>query len=381
MAVLTPRWGGGGESAWALRQVAGALALSADVHVLTPQGEARRGWADGVVTVHQIGAGRDPRAATRRDLLLHLLDAAGGPTAEERRSVHASLDADQQAWDTLAELLDAVHPDLVVLADHREPGAARLAERCCPDVPVVSVPLAMTRSLPADPYFASWWARSGGALVFSEGEASLVRGAAPQLAVHDVGLPLAANPSVQREPLLFVEEELPYVLVLSGVPWRSAEWPTALLSLLPAGLPDHGVVVAATDRLVGFRHGEERQTAGVERGTDLLRLLSWARATVDLRPGPLYGRRSIEALLYGSPVVVPAGSRARQHAESGGGLWFSGAGELLWAVEALFDDGVHGALARRGRHYAEQRYRGTEAFVDRVNRAVAPVVAGVAGAA
>jgi hypothetical protein len=124
-----------------------------------------------------------------------------------------------------------------------------------------------------------------------------------------------------------------------------------------------------------FRGGEERQTAGVARGTDLLRLVAWATSTVDLRPGSLVARRSLESLLYGGPIIVPADSRAREHAVLGrAGLWFYGPGDLAWCVEALFDDEVHGALSRQGRHYAETRYAGSGSFVDRVSRAVLPVL-------
>lgn len=377
VAVLTPRWGGTGERSWALRQVAGALALSADVHVLTPQGDDRRGSTDGVLTVHELASRRSWAAGTRRDLVLALLRRRDGLAPSERQQLVAVLDDGQDAWGALGEVLDAVHPDLVVLADHREVGAARLARRLCPDVPVVGVPLATRLAVPADPYFEPWFETLGAALVFTDAEAGVIGAARPSLAVHDVGLPLAANPSVQREPHTFVGDRA-YALVLTGTPWAAPGWPTTLATLLQVGLPGHAVAVAADDRLALFHRGEERQTAGVTRGTDLLRLVAWAATTVDLRPGPLFARRAVESLLYGSPIVVPARSRAREHAETGrGGLWFEGAGDLLWCVEAMFEQATHDALARQGRAHAASRYEGTGTFVDRVSRAVLPVLADV----
>lgn len=379
VAVLAPRWGGAGEAAWALRQVAGALALSGDVHVFTPGGAHRGERRDGVLTVHEAGAGPGGRFATRRDLLLSIVRRTEPAGTPDHSSIASLLDAGQEGWALLAGPLGTFGPDLVVLADHREVGAARLADQVCPGVPVLSVPLAVHGSSPSDPWFSPSFARAGAAIVFSGDEASLVGGAAPGIPVADVGLPLAANPSVQREPLTFVRHS-PYVLVLSAVNWDAAEWPVSSVRLLLAGLPDIEVVVSAPDRLVRVRRGEEEHTGGVERGTDLLRLLAWSRATVELHPGPLYSRHSLDALLYGSPVVVPARGRARQHAERGrAGLWFSGAGELLWATRELLDDTVHDALAGQGRAYATERYCGTDVFVERVNRAVAPLLSGAVG--
>lgn len=380
VAVLAPHWGGTGERAWALRQVAGALALSADVHVLTPQGRSRRGHLDGVLTVHELASRQSWATGMRRDLVLTLLRGRDGLASDERRQLVSVLDEGQDDWDALGDLLEDVHPDLVVLADHREVGAARLAERRCPDVPVVGVPLAARLTTPADPYFEPWFARVGATLVFTDAEAALVGADASSPPVHNVGLPLAANPSVQREPHTFVGDR-EYALVLTGVPWAAPQWPTTLAALLQVGLPAHAVAVAATDRLSLFHRGEERQTAGVTRGTDLLRLMAWAVTSVDLRPGSLFARRSVESLLYGSPIVVPAKSRAHEHAATGrGGLWFEGAGDLLWCVESLFDADTHGALARQGRAYATARYSGTDAFVDRISRAVLPVIAAVGAA-
>ena len=95
--------------------------------------------------------------------------------------------------------------------------------------------------------------------------------------------------------------------------------------------------------------------------------MAWARVTVDLRPGPLFARRCVTSLLFGTPIVVPAGRRAREHAERGrGGLWSSNASELVWGVEALLDPPTRAAASAQGLAYAEEEYGSTDRFIDRV---------------
>jgi hypothetical protein len=91
---------------------------------------------------------------------------------------------------------------------------------------------------------------------------------------------------------------------------------------------------------------------------------------VDLRPGPLFGRRAVESLLQGAPIVVPGQSAARQHAAAGGGLWFTSPEELLSCLEALEDPGVRATLGDQGREAATPHYGSPEAFVEQVLGAV-----------
>ncbi|MHB8682118.1 MAG: hypothetical protein ACYDA2_08495 [Acidimicrobiales bacterium] len=351
VAVLTARWTTADEGGWALRQVAGALAMAAEVHVLTPQGSVARGLLDGPFTVQETASACPPWLGHRRDLLAAAL-AGRGPLPEPARArADAVLAAGQEQWDAVAPHLEAVHPDLVVIADHRHSGVVQLVERVCPDVPAVVVPLAGRFAVPGEAHYTPLFERAGCALVFSSEEAALVAEARPELVVHEVGLPLAVNPSVLREPNTFTGEQR-YVLVLSPDAWGAPGWATTLGGLLQVAFPDTSVVFATADRLVAFHRGFERQFPASGRGSDVLRLLAWADAVVDVRPGPLFARRSLESLLAGTPVVVPASSRARQHAEAGGGLWFEGAGDLAWCVEALVTDDLGATLGRQGRDHA-----------------------------
>jgi hypothetical protein len=109
--------------------------------------------------------------------------------------------------------------------------------------------------------------------------------------------------------------------------------------------------------------------------------MAWARVTVDLRPGRLFARRCVDSLLYGTPIVVPADSRAREHAQRGrGGLWFENPAELAWCVESLLEPPTHDTISAQGLSYAEEEYGSTDRFVERVAEAcgLTPATAPVA---
>lgn len=372
MAVLSARWHSADEGTWALRQVAGALAMSADVHVVTPEGSVRQGGFEGPFTVHRLASATHPARRARRSVLF---DALGDtrPVDGDERALAGLLDDGQDQWDPAADLLRALHPDLVVVADARETGASRVSAAHCPGAPVVLVPLARHGARLGHRALDVVFDTAAVALVFSDAEGELVRRDRPAVAVRHVGLPLAANASVQREPNTFTAD-LRYVLAVTGAPWDAPSWPNTALSLVRPGVEGTPIAIAATDRFVLCHEGEERHTSAVERGTDMLRLMAWAAAVVDVRPGRLYARRTLDALLYGTPVVAPAESRAREHLARGG-LWFDGPGELRWCVELLGDPSVRDRLGAQGRRYAEERYCGLYAFSERVTEAVSPALA------
>ncbi len=98
--------------------------------------------------------------------------------------------------------------------------------------------------------------------------------------------------------------------------------------------------------------------------------MAHARVTVDLAPGPIIARECVESLRFGTPILVPAESAARPHAEAGGGMTFSGYPELLAGVAHLFDESVRATMSSRGRSYADTHYGDQRAFVDSVARAL-----------
>lgn len=211
----------------------------------------------------------------------------------------------------------------------------------------------------------------------------------PRAPVHRIGLPGAADPTALREPNTWVGDT-GYVLVLANAPGEPVEPPdeddpesrrayeqrearpeATLARLLRFAFPDVPVGIASTRDFSVWHQGRLSMGWPIERSSDLARLVAWAAVTVDLRPGPLVARRCIDSLLYGTPIVVPAESRAREHAELGrGGLWFSSPGELVWCVEAILDPEVGPVLGSQGKQYAEQHYGSTTGFITRVLDAV-----------
>ena len=69
IAILAAHWESKSEEGWITRQVAGALAGAADVHVVTPDGADPGTSVDSVFTLHRLGT---PSTAVgiRRDLLV-----------------------------------------------------------------------------------------------------------------------------------------------------------------------------------------------------------------------------------------------------------------------------------------------------------------------
>ncbi|MHB8329883.1 MAG: glycosyltransferase [Acidimicrobiales bacterium] len=375
---MAPRWGTGDERGWALRQVAGALACAADVHVVTPQGARRHDEFDGVFTVHAMASARPASIETRRDLLIAALGESGsvpGGSGVDAAGAGALLE-DDEPWEPSASIIEALRPDLVVLAGHTDVGSLRVCERVCPGVPLILVPLVTDARTLALAHFAPIFERAHAVLVFTDTEQGAVAGRYPTVPVHRVGVPLAANPSVQREPNTHLGER-EYALVVTGGRGDDSSWAAALTRVLGVRFPQRHVAVSALDRLAVFHDGEIVETAAVERGTDLLRLVAWARMMVDLRPGTLFARRCVESLHYATPIVVPESSRAREHAESGaGGLWFEGPSDLTGCVEALFDSDTADALGQQGKAYAELHYGTTESFMTRLAAVVGPAMGG-----
>jgi glycosyltransferase involved in cell wall biosynthesis len=88
---------------------------------------------------------------------------------------------------------------------------------------------------------------------------------------------------------------------------------------------------------------------------------------VDLHPGPIIGRECIEALRFGTPIVVPANSVAAEHADGGGGRTYDDVGGLLEAVDSYLHEPTRASASRRGLEYAAF-YADPHASVDQMAR-------------
>ncbi len=336
VAVVVASWSPGEqEHQAAVRAVAGALALSAEVVVVSlddrsdPSTSPPPRRTDGIFAVHSVAAtpGRGELAGRIQEALSTL--EPGRPLPE--LAAEGLFGLEGRTAPEAVGLLEDLEPHAVLLA-----GVETLWMASCLSGSGRPRLAAMPR-LGADPRLGSAaLARLVGAadivVALSGTEASLLE-AGGAAAVGRLRLPFAVNEEAARTPLDGMSSFGPYLLVLSG-------WPDDG----PAGdAPPHdylravvGEVAVAEVRRGGWFVSEGRRRFGFPfEGTrvNLWRLMAGATAMLDVRPiGPV-AREAVESLQLGTPVVVPAGTVAAEHAEaSDGGLWYEAPGEMLEAA-------------------------------------------------
>jgi len=384
VVVLAPRWSGDGEAAWFTRQVARALRRQGDVHVITLEGAepgtaadrvGAEGGGDARCTIHRLAVTPATWHVARREVLLAALTAvearSGRPNgASVERLLRRGTD---EAWESADQLVAGLRPDLVVVAGYRQLGAWELCRRIAPAVPRVLVPLADTNPAVGLSHFDPMFADATATLVATGSEHRAVTvGRRDPGRVHVVGLPAVTDTDGAHG-----QSERSGVVVFTGHRAGDHDLPAALARLVALALPRVGLTVVSTDVLTTWSGGVSAQSA-LPRGSRATReLLSASRVTVDLRPGELLARRCIDSLVCGTPIVVPADSRGRQYAESGGcGLWFSPPGELIWCLEALADPGVSDRLGAQGQDYVKSALGTASDFAGRVSAVVGREMAG-----
>jgi hypothetical protein len=372
VAVLAAHWESKSEGGWFGRQVAGALACEAEVHVITPDGAASGHSSDGPFTLHRLATPIDSAAEMRRELLVASLSLSGGmPNGPVPTQLVELLDRDLlEPWADAAKVLASVQPDRVVIVGHENVGALAALDAAHLDAPMTLVALGSSRVSVGFPRFKAMFERADSVIAATETERQFIideHGSAA--AVFRVGAPLAANPSALSEPNTWVGTT-DYIVVVTNSGAEEHHEETDLSRLIRLSFPDNPVGVCHTDCFRVWHQGRLSQGWAVERYSDMTRLMAWARVTVDLHPEALFSRRSVDSLLYGTPIIVPEASMAREHADRGrGGLWFSDPAELTWCVEALLDPATRDTFGAQGRQYAEAEYGSTEAFIDRVLQA------------
>ncbi len=340
VVLLTGSWESSSEAGWVMRQVAGAVASAAEVHVITPETsggtlrEAPGVTTDSVFTVHRVSA----------------------------------------RWAGAAEVITGLDPELALIAGRpsSDPAGALgvldalgALDRSGHDLPCAA--LALVDGLDPSPPPAALLDRAQAVLAVTESErASMVGRWRQGRTVRRVGAPLSANPSALTEPNTWVGTN-DYVLVVTGVSTGQLDQEAELARILRMRFPDTRVGICHSDAFCVWHRGRPHQGWPIQRSSDMARLMAWARMTVDLRPGTYFGRRCVESLLFGTPIVVPGDSRAREHAERGrGGLWFENPAELAWCVEAMLDPDTRASLSSQGQAYAEEEYGSTDRFIERV---------------
>jgi hypothetical protein len=337
--------------------------------VITPQGRVPRHRIDSVFAVHELGTPLPRTAELRRELLAeaigHADDALDRPVDPALRPL---LDRDLiEPWRGATGVLGAVRPDAVVIAGHQQVGALDAVQRAVPDVPLTLLALGSDLASLAFPHYRPLFDQSQHVLAVTATEGDEIARRHPGGgAVHRIGAPMAANTSALSEPNPWVGTT-EYVLVITDAESETDDEAVELARLIRLRFPDNPIAISYTDTFVAWHGG--RWTTGwpVERSSDLGRLMAWARAVVDLRPGRLFARRCVDALLFGTPIVVPADSRAREHAQQGGGgLWFSTPSELTWCIEALLRPEQREPFSHQGQAYAEEYFGSTQRFTERV---------------
>jgi glycosyltransferase involved in cell wall biosynthesis len=157
-----------------------------------------------------------------------------------------------------------------------------------------------------------------------------------------------------------------YILVLTDRSGKhSLEPPTPSVAWLTSRFFGEYVIAVEDGRAAAWKGRALRGVVDVHTRTDLWRLLAHARVMVDLRPGRIIGRECIEALRFGTPIVVPADSVAAEHTQSGGGRTYDDAGGLLEAVATLLHAPTREDASRRGLEYASF-YADPRASVDQM---------------
>lgn len=317
VAVVSPAWGRlGDEMAFVVRQVAAALTRVTTVEVFVPGGAPA---ADGAFDVSTIG-----------DHVAHATSsAADGPPAGGAFAA--------------------------VLADDGDGNAATIARTRFPGVPVISVGAAPNQD--ASPREVP--IISGGVGPGSDG-------------TYQVGSLVAVHPGVSRWQR--VRSGVDYLVVLGNGGDNERPGSARLVRRLARRFPTRRIVSVGDATGSLWRYGVPVVKGPVSSRTDLWRLMAHASMTIDLAPGPVIARECVESLRFGVPIVVPAGSAARQLVDHGGGLSFESEDDLLRQVGSLMDPSARSELGRTGRKLADEWYGDPDAFVARVGEAVKSIL-------
>jgi hypothetical protein len=147
-----------------------------------------------------------------------------------------------------------------------------------------------------------------------------------------------------------------YVLVLSDRVGTHDE-PPSTVAWLTAAFPEQHLIVVENAVASAWKARTLRGQVPVTTRMDLWRLLAHAGVCIDLAPGHLLARECIEALRFGTPLIVPRRSGAAvQHAIASGGATFADAEQLINAVGRLKDPAIRSRASENGRRYAETTY-------------------------
>jgi len=154
-----------------------------------------------------------------------------------------------------------------------------------------------------------------------------------------------------------------YQLVLSGRTGPHEDPPSAV-AWLTSAFHESYVVVVENAVASAWKGRALRGQVSVDTRMDLWRLIAHANVCIDLAPGPVIARECVEALRYGTPIVVPEGSAAGvAHAAASGGATFADPEELLEAAAQIQIVAARSQASRVGRNYADANYGAPAGFI------------------
>jgi hypothetical protein len=158
-----------------------------------------------------------------------------------------------------------------------------------------------------------------------------------------------------------------YVLVLSDRTGDQEVAPPPAAAWVSAAFPEADVVVVEAAVAWAWKGRALRGKVSVDTRMDLWRLLAHANVCIDLAPGTTIARECIEALRFGTPIIVPdrAGA-ASVHADESGGSIFGDPDDLLTAVGRMRDEADRSRVSDAGLRYSESRFGDPAALVARV---------------
>jgi hypothetical protein len=376
VTLVTGRWGNeADERQWATRLVAGALtkrSVVSVIHVTADPGPfpVRR---DGAFVVRRLaGTAANPM---RQLVLLAALGSEQGP----RRlppiagpELH-SLDG---GWTSeIAAAIGETKPDAIVVAGLQQAWPSSVLLGLSPRPRIAVLPLTGDDPRLGLPGYHHFLEAADVVCTVTAAERTRVLDSVPGLgaeAVRHVPVALGVNRAAADHRLVGLTSFDDYVLFLRGFPAGSAETEPPLdHRQLRRDIGGPAVAEVATEAWRVTDRGRSFVVRVAPSRINLLRLMSHATATVDLRPSVVLAREVLESLLVGTPVVAQRGSVAAEHVErSGGGVVFGDYREMIAAVRALREDGARDGIGDKARSWAAEQHGDQRRFVQVIGDAV-----------
>jgi hypothetical protein len=397
VAVVMSSWGvSSGEHAAAVRLIAGAVAMPADVAIVSlddrsnPATRPPEVREDGIFTVYSVSAG--PSQSRLVDVLATALEYPAVGRASARAAVLPEI-ASRRLLAIGAEpsgeapaVLERLAPDVIVLAGVETLWLSEALPVGPSRARVVVLPLLGNDARLDSPGLTPLPEMADAIGAMSEVEHDRLQvsvGRRDASIVRRLRLCFPVNQQAARSGLAGMASFGRYVLLISG--WPPDDHPPGAASAASSAstrAPAHDYLraVAGDVSVVEVRHGRWRVSeAGrhhefpwVPSRMNLWRLMGGAVATLDVRRQGPVGREAVESLSLGTPVIVPAGSVAAEHAErSNGGLWWRRPGEMLDEVRFFLErPAERDAFGESGRAWAEREHGDMERSVDEIVRLV-----------